>query len=227
MAKKKQQEDEVLVDVGGSISKAERFFEENGKALTGVALAIFVIVAGYFAYTRLYLKPLEQEAQRAIFEAQQLFEADSLEQAVNGAGSRMGFLEIADEYSNTKAGNLANYYAGVSYLQMGQYENAIRLLDEFNTDDPILSVMAVGTIGDAFMELGQTEEALEYYDQASRESDNALVVPYYLQKAGLVAEMQGEFDAAKDYFERIKSDFSDSKQGADIEKYIARVEAKL
>lgn len=226
MAKKSKHDEDVLVDVGNSLSSAERFFEENKLRITAAAIIIAAIVGGYFAYTQLYLGPQEEEAQAELYHAQQHFSNDSLQKAIQGDGQHLGFLDIAADYGATQAGNLANYYAGVSYLQLKEYKNAIRLLDEFSTDDPILSVLQKGAIGDAFMELGQTEEALDYYDEAIEESDNDFVVPFFLKKAGLTAELAGDFEEAQEYFEEIKDDYPDSKQATDIQKYLGRVIAK-
>ncbi len=226
MAKhKKQQEEEVLVDVGQGLTRIERFLEENRKSITFIAIGLFVIVGGYFAYLYLYQQPREEEAQTEIFSAQQYFEQDSLRLAVEGDGRNYGFVDIADKYSGTKAGNLANYYAGISYLNMGQYENAIEYLDEFSSDDPVLSVIATGSIGDAFAELGQMDEALDYYERAVSGQENAFIVPFYLQKAGMTAESLGEYDKAVKFYERIRKDFKDSEQAADVERYIAHAEA--
>ncbi len=227
MAKKKNQEDEVLLDVSQSISKVEKFFEENGRNITIALIGIFVVVGGYIGFIKFYQEPLEEEAQTEIYHAQHWFEVDSFQQAVNGMGDKLGFLDIAADYSGTNAGNLANYYAGISYLRLGEYENAIRLLDEFHTNDPVLSVIAVGSIGDAFLELGQNAEALEYYSKAAKINSNNFVVPFYLLKAGLTAEIMGENAKALEYFQRIKSEFPDSRQGLDIDRYIGRIEAKL
>ena len=227
MAKKNTQEEEVLVDVTQSISKVEKFFEENRQSISIVMIAIFAVVAGYIGYKKFYQEPLEQEAQEQIYHAQRWFETDSFAQAVNGMGNKLGFLDIAADYSGTHAGNTANYYAGISYLRMGEYENAIALLDEFHSDEPVLSVIAKGSIGDAFMELNQTDEALEYYRKAVNTNSNDFVVPFYLLKAGLTAELTGDNEAALEYFQRIKSEFPNSRQGLDIDRYIGRIEAKL
>lgn len=226
MAKDNKKQEEVLVDVQGSYTKAERFFEENGKTLTGVLIGIFVVVGAYFAYSYYYQNPREQAAQEEIYYAESLFAKDSLQAAIDGINGHLGFLDVAADYSGTKAGNMANYYAGIAYLQLGQFENAIKLLDEFNTNDPILAVEATGAIGDAFLELDQPSEALNYYEEAAQISDNNLAVPFYLLKAGLVAEMQGNHSEAVSFYNRIKKDYPDSKQGADIEKYIAHAKAK-
>lgn len=227
MAKKNKQEDEVLVNVESQLTGLERFFEENRNMILGIGLAIFGAVAVYFAYTNLYKAPLEQEAQEEIFYAEALFQKDSLKEAVEGHKGHLGFLDIAADYSSTKAGNMANYYAGISYLQLGEFENAIKLLDEFSTNDPILSAEAKGAMGDAFLELGQPKEALDYYTQAGKVSTNSYIVPFYLLKAGLVAEMEGDYAVALKHFENIKKNYPKSKQAADIDKYIARAEVQL
>ncbi len=219
-------DDEVLVDVTQSITKAEKFFEENRKSITVIAVALFAIVGGYFAYLYFYLQPREEEAQQEIFWAQQYFEQDSLKLAINGDGAHYGFLDIAADYSGTKAGNLANYYAGICYLNLGEFDNAIALLDEFDSNDPILSVIAEGAIGDAFLELNQPKEALDYYKRAVSGQDNEFIVPFYLLKAGLLAELNGDNKEALNFYERIKKEFPDSKEASDIDKYIARVEIK-
>lgn len=226
MAKKKNQEDEVLVDVGESISKVESYIEENRKSLTFIAGGLIVIIVAYFAVDIFYQQPREQTGQEEIYKAQQFFEMDSLNLALNGNGQDLGFVDIADSYSGTKAGNLANYYAGVSYLNLGQFENAISYLDAFSSDDPILSVIAQGSIGDAFMEINQPKEALEYYAKSVSGKENDLVVPFYLKKAAVVAEEQGNLDDALKYLNRIKSKFKESPQAIDVDKYISRVETK-
>jgi len=223
---KQNKEEEVLVDVTGSITKAEKFFEENRKSITVIFIALFVIVGGYFAYLYMYLQPREQEAQQEMFWAQQYFEQDSLRLALRGDGQHFGFLDVADEYSGTKAGNLANYYAGVCYLNQGEFEKAIALLDEFDSNDPILSVIAKGAIGDAFLELEQPKEALEYYKRAVSGQQNSFIVPFYLLKAGMLAEQNGDLKAALGFYQRIKKDFPKSREANEIEKYIARAEAK-
>jgi len=226
MAKKNKQDEDLLVDVGQSLTKAEKFVEENRQSLTLIVGVLVVLVGGYFAYQSFYLKPLEKEAQEEIFQAQQYFESDSLKLAINGDGQNLGFVDIADEYSATKAGNLANYYAGISYLNLGEFKNAIEYLDKFSSNDPVFSIIATGSIGDAFWELEQPEEALDYYEKAVSGNENAFVVPFYLKKAGLVAEQLGDLDKAEKYFTRIKKEFKDSREAGDIEKYIARIEAK-
>lgn len=227
MSKKEtEQKEEVIIDVATSITKAEAFIEKNKKPISYVFIGVLALVAGYFGLTKLYLEPLENEAQLELYKAQENLDRDSLHLALNGDGVSMGFLEIAKEYSWTKAGNLARYYAGVCYLQMGEFEEAIRQMDKFSTRDPVFKVLANGVIADAFLELNQPNEALEYYNKAVNASDNEFVVPFYLKKAGMLAEEQGKLKDARKYFERLKKEFPKSQHSLDAEKFLARIEAK-
>jgi len=227
MAKKNNREEEVLVDVTQSISKVEQFFEENSRSIIIVVVAIFAISIGYITYDKYVVEPNEIAAQEEIYQAQHWFEVDSFEAAVNGLGDNLGFLDIAADYSGTAAGNLANYYAGMSYLRMGEFENAIKILDEYHTDDPVLAVNAKAAIGDAFMELNQAEDALEYYQKAISLNDNEFAVPFVLLKAGLTAESLGKNAEALEFYEQIKNDYPDSRQALDIDRYIGRMQAQL
>jgi tetratricopeptide (TPR) repeat protein len=224
---KKDQTTEVFENVEQSLTKAELFFEQNRNPLLIAVGALLGIALIYFGYTKYIQEPQEAEAQEMIFRAQKYFEQDSLRLALNGDGTNLGFLELADEYSSTKAGNLANYYAGICYLNMGEFENAIVYLDQFSANDEILSVIAKGAIGDAFLELNQPEDALDYYSKASASSDNNFVVPIYLLKAAQTAEILGDYKKALSFYERIKEDFADSREATDIEKQIAYAANKV
>lgn len=229
MAKKQEVKDqatEVFENVEQSLTKAELFFENNRNPIligVGVILGIALLIYGYKQFIQ---GPQEEEAQEMVFRAQKYLEQDSLKLALNGDGQNLGFLEIAEEYSWTKTGDLANYYAGICYLNLGQFEDAITYLDKFSGNDEILSVIAKGAIGDAFLELGQPEEALEYYTKASSVNNNEFVIPMYLMKAAQTAEMLNDYKKALTFYKSIQADFPESREAADIEKNISYAETK-
>jgi len=228
MAKKQDNTEEVFEGVEQSLTRAEQFLETNRNQILYVVGAIIVVVLGIYSYNTYVVAPQETEAQEKVFMAQKYLEQDSLKLALNGDGIfNLGFLEIADEYSSTKIGNTANYYAGVCYLNLGEFENAIEYLDKFSGDDEVLSVLAKAGIGDAFLELGQNDDALDYYKKAMAMNNNKFVIPLVLMKAAIVSEMQKDYKSALKYYERIESDFGDSREAADVEKYIAKMEAKM
>lgn len=226
MAKKDTTTEEVLIDVTQPISKAEKFIEDNQKSLGIILGSIIVIALAYWAYKNWYMMPREAEAQEYLGQVQLLIEQGNLEAALNGDDQNLGLIQIAEDYSGTDAANLAQYYAGSISLSTGKFEDAIGYLEDFSTDDPILGAQGFGMIGDAFLEIDQPEEAMEYYGKATKVSDNNFITPYYLMKYGQVCEAQGALKKAAQAYSRIKEEFGDSREAAEIDKYIERVAAR-
>jgi tetratricopeptide (TPR) repeat protein len=232
MAKKSSKQELDLLNnpeavADAAIGKAEKFIQANGKLVSTVVgiIAGFILLA--FGYVKFIQEPAELEAQDAIAPAQMAFERDSLRLALHGNMSQMGFLEVADTYSSTGSGELANYYAGLSFLGLGQPSDAIEAFDNYSASNEVLGAMALGGIGDAFAELNQAEEAHEYYRKAARADDNEFLSPFFLLKAGIAAEMIGDYREAKNHYQSIQSDYPLSTQAANIDGLIAYCEAKL
>jgi len=222
MAKKTDKTDRQFAQIEETLSKTERYIEDNQRSLTLIVGVIIVIIAIYLSFNKLYLDPLEQEAHADMYMAEIYFEKDSFNLALNGDGQYLGFLDIADEYSLTNAGNLANYYAGLCYLHTAQYEDAIDYLSDFSADDIILSTLALGCIGDAYLELQENDKAIKYYEKAVENHENDFTTPRYLMKQAAVLELDEDFEAALVIYNQIKEDYSKTQIGQDIEKYIVR-----
>lgn len=228
MAKEKETSgDKNIIAIEGALSKTEHFIEKNQKAIMIVVGAIIIVVLGYFGFKKFYLAPKETAAQSAMFWAERYFEKDSLRLALDGDGTNAGFLEIADNYGMTKSANLAHYYAGIIYLRQGKYEEAIEQLKSFDGDDEIISGMALGGIGDSYMELGDNDMALKYYLKAANKNDNKLTTPLFLMKAGWTYEIMNNYSEALKLYERIRTDYYKSSESRDIDKYIARAKGLL
>lgn len=225
MVKKKQDEnlaEQRLESIEESLSKTESFIIGNQKVISIALGVIVVIILGYFGFQKYYLEPKESEAQEEIYFSQRFFESDSLDKALFGDGNSIGFVAIADEYGLTKAGNLANYYAGMSYLKKGNFDLAIDYLKSFESSDHMVASMAAGGIGDAYMEKGDMSSAISYYLEAAHRDKNDFTTPLFLFKAGNVYELNKEYSDAIDAYQEIKSEFPFSKEALDIDKYIAR-----
>ena len=222
MAKQTDKTDKQFAQIEETLTKTEQYIEDNQKSLTVIVGAIVAIVAIYFGFTNFYLEPLEQEAHADMYMAEIYFEKDSFNLALNGDGQYLGFLDIADEYGLTNAGNLANYYAGLCYLHTAQFEDAIEYLSDFSSDDIILSTLALGCIGDAYLELEDNSSALKYYEKAADNTSNDFTTPRYLMKQAIVLEMDEEYEDALEMYNQIKEDYSKSQIAQDIDKYIAR-----
>ena len=162
-----------------------------------------------------------------MFMAENFFAKDSFNLALNGEGDVLGFLDIIEKYGSTPSGNLANYYAGLCYLYNGDYNNAIKYLEKFSSDDLVFNSLAKSNIGDAYMQLGDYKKAADYYKKAANEDTNELTAPIILMKAGLAFEKANDYKSALTMYERIEKEFTSSMEFRDIEKYITRTKEKI
>ncbi|UKJ08353.1 YfgM family protein [Solitalea lacus] len=213
------------LDLQGQFGKTEQFVTENKKSLL-IILGAVVVMGGLFIGWNLYHKSQDKEAQDQMFRAEQYFEVDSLDKALNGDGNYPGFAKIIDEYSGTKAANLAYYYAGICYLKKGEYQKAIDHLESYSSKDEVTSATSLGAIGDAYSELKQYEKAADFYQKAADKKLQSFS-PIYLMKLGMIYEELKKNDKAIEAYNTIKTEYSDSQQARTIDEYIARAEAKL
>jgi len=222
---KKVQANDNLKEVEHALTAAELFFEKNAKIISAVFGTAVVIALLLLATHRFYTIPHETKAKEQIFTAEQYFEKDSFNLALNGDGNYPGVLDIIDNYGRTPAGKLARYYAGISYLHIGKYKEAINYLEDFKTNDLLLKPVATGAIGDAYAELGNKEKALKYYEEAAEMKANSFTTPIYLLKEGRMLEMMGNKEKALAVYKTLKDKYGDSNEGRLVEKYIARLTA--
>jgi predicted negative regulator of RcsB-dependent stress response len=224
---KEQNADHNFEAIESTLSKSEQFIEKNQTKITIVVGTILAIVGLYIAYQKFIKAPKEKEALAQMFVAEQYFEVDSFKLALNGDGNYPGFSKIIDQYGSTKAGNLAKYYAGVSYIKLKEYDKAIDLLQDFSTSDEMLSAIAIGCIGDAYTEKNDLKNAVEYYSKAADKTDNKFSTPIYLMKLGRVYEHLSDFKNALNTYQRIKDNYAQTQEGRQIEKYITRVKLSM
>lgn len=224
MSKKGNKTDDQFAQIEETLSKTEQYIEENQQNLIRIVGGIIVVIALFVGFQRFIITPMEQDAQTDMFMAELYFQKDSFNLALNGDGQYLGFVDIADEYSWIKAGELAKYYAGLCYLNTGNFENAIEYLKDFSSDDITLSSLALGCIGDAYMELGDADNALSYYEDAASYTNNEFTTPRYMLKQAMIHENNGDYTDALALYKEIQSDYKSSREGDGIEKYIARAE---
>jgi TolA-binding protein len=227
MNKKIEENPSGFQSVENALSRTEQYIEENQKSLTIIIIAIVVVVGGYLGYKKFYLEPSNREAQAAMFVAEKYFEQDSFQLALDGDGANYGFLDIIDEYSVTKTANLANYYAGICYLRTGSYETAIEHLEKFDAEDILIASVALGAIGDCYLEMGDKEKAASFYLKAGQRKKNSFTSPVYLKKAGMVFEDLKQYDKALKAYNVIEKDYPDTEEGKLIERYITALKIKM
>lgn len=229
MAKKKQEsqsqgniieEPEIIVD------KAEEFFQDKKKKnFTFIFGGILIVaVVGWFLY-RGQIDSKNTEANEEMFQAMYFYEADSLNKALNGDGLNYGFLQIINDYSGTEAANLANLYTGSIYMNLSDFNSAIRYLSDFSASDYLMQARAYALIGDCHMELSQFEEAVNFYEKAVEYKPNESFTPVYLQKLAIARENAGQYAEAAEAYDEIITEYVRHRLVQESKKQKARLEA--
>lgn len=214
---------EIDRDLRNIFERVEHFVEDNRNTiLLGVGV-IALVLLGYLAYNNWWLPTKEAEAQEQLFRTQANFNKGDYDKVLNGDKDYPGALKIISDYSgSTKAVRLAYYYAGVAYLQKGEFQKAVDYLSDFSSDDEVVNAMALGATGDAYSELNKMGDAVSYYQKAAAASQNEFTAPMFLLKAGMAAETNKDYKAAANAYEQLNQKFPNTQQGRDAEKYLAR-----
>lgn len=224
MAEQKNQNEHLNVE--DALTQSEAFLIKYKNAIIGGVVALIVIITGVVMYNNLYAEPREEKAQAALFKGQEYFEQDAFEQALNGDSiAYTGFLKVADEYSGTKAANLAKAYAGICYAKLGKYEEAVKMLNDFDGDDQMVSPAMLGAAGNCYAQLNQLDKAAATLLDAAKKADNNTLSPIFLMQAGEILVKRGKLDDAIQAYTQIKEKYFQSYQAMNVDKYIEQ--AKL
>ena len=225
MAEQKHTQDPLDLEVAMSASEAFIIKYKN-KFLTGIA-AIVILVGGVLGYQHFISEPNEKKASEALFKGEQYFNADNFELALNGDSlGYEGFLNVANKFSGTDAGELANAYAGLCYAQLGNYEEAVNYLNKFNANDQLGSPALLGTMGNCYAQLGQLDKAAATLVKAADKANSQALSPIYLIQAGQIYEKLGKKSEAVSAYKTVKEKYYNSYQSMDIDKYIERASVK-
>lgn len=210
------------------------YYEQNKKMISYIGGGLALVIGVFLFFKLYYLPEQENEAVNEMFWAENLLEKDSFNLALNGGMMVMaadgqkqmkGFVQIADEYSMTKTGNLANYCAGICLMRTGKFDEAIERFSKYSGNDETIAPIAIGAIGDCHMELNQVDDAVKYYTKAADNNTNSFTVPYFLKKAAMANETRGNYAEALQNYERIQKEYPRSSEGTEIDKDIAKVKA--
>lgn len=209
------------------LQNIQGWWQKNQKTVLIAIVAIVVVIGGWFGYKKLVVEPKEEKANLAIYPAQRYYNKDSFALALNGDGPHKGVLYIINNYGGTKAANLAKYYAGTSYLHLGDFNNAIKYLSDFSTDAKQLQMMAYGALGDAYSSVKKNDEAISSYKKAAETFDSdELNASEYLFRAGALSQLIGKKDEAVTIYEQLRDKFPNTLRGRDAEKYINTIRVK-
>lgn len=198
-------------------------YEANKKRINTIIIVVLVAVIGGLAYSELHRKPTIEKAATSVAWAQRMLEVDSFNLALNGNAEHPGFLKVQKKYSGTPTANLCNHYIGVCYLHMGDFDKAIKYLEDFNGKGTQLSYASWGALGDAYMEKGNTEKGIKYYEKASSNKDDKVFTPMFLYRLAVAYEISNKTEQAQKAYQRIKDEYPQAQVAQDIDRHLARV----
>lgn len=200
--------------------KIKNWMNGQNKVLVYGAGLFLLLTVGYIAYQYLYKMPREKEGLVAIYKTQELFDNDSFRMVAPEAA------KLADKYSGTKAGELAEYMAGASYLNLGDYKKAIDFLEGVSFSDQVMQYQVCGLLGDAYIENKDLDAGLKQYLKAAKNADNEMSIVWWSRKAARVYEKKNEWEKALEIYEKLKKDYPEGEFTPEADKYIYRAKAK-
>lgn len=225
MAEQKNTLDPLNVDE--ALATSETFLLKYKNIILGAVIGVVVVVCAVVGYQHFISEPKELKASEALFKGQEYFSNSNYDVALKGDSlGYAGFLKIAAEFGGTDAGNLAMAYAGLSYAQLGQYEEAVKCLNSFSADDYLVAPALIGTMGNCYAQLGQLDKAAAMLLKAADKANSTSLSPIYLIQAGQLLEKLGKKSEAIAAYRQVKQDYPNSYQAMDIDKYIEAASIK-
>lgn len=222
-ARNKPGEEKITVVESNPLEGIAAKYESNKKRINTIVTIVLAAIVGFFAYQKLYSEPREAKAASKMSYAQSMFEIDSVDNALNGDGQHPGFLKIQKQYSGTSSANLTHYYAGICYLKKGDFQKAIKQLEDFDGKGTQVAYAAWGVMGDAYMETGNTKKGIEYYNKAAGNDKDEAITPLYLYRAGVAYEMSNQPEEAKKAYVKVRDNYPQSMQARDVTRNLARL----
>ena len=225
--------EEVFNKLDATASRTEEWVAKNQKVILGIVGVIALAAVGYILFNKFVAEPKQEQALNDIYQAQVYFNEaltntqnpDSLfNLALKGGEGKLGLVNLAEQYSGSKAGNVANYYAGMAYLHIKDFKNAEKYLLEYDAQDVMTKAIALGALGDAYSELNKVDEAIASYKKASEVDENDFTAPKYLMKAAQLAYLNNKKAEAHAMFSTIKEKYETSREALNIDALIAMTE---
>lgn len=220
------------------VEKAKGFWSKFSQPIIYIGTAIILVGGGWLAYKNLVKIPNETKSAEQIFPAEQLFDKmtqagfnkDSIGLVLNGGNGFTGVLKIASNFGSTAAGNRAEFIAGACYLHNKDFNNAVKHLKEFSTNSKQPQSAAYRMLGDAYSELKNNDDALNYYKKAIDAADLKDESTRFLSlsRAALFCDAIGKNKEAIAYYQQIKEEITptflrDNRIDFQVDKYLARL----
>lgn len=219
MAKEsKKQETRTSIDeLNESLSGLEQRVEQNKKSVIWYAVALLVVIGlglGYYYGKKSAKEDAGEMIGKADIELMQGNDSVALAQ----------YQAVAAEYSNEVA-NRANLNAAILLYQKGNYEEALKAVENYDVEEELVGAASQSLKGDCLVNLKKYDEAVAAYDEAiSVANGNELYAPVFMMKKATVLSAQQKYSDAAAIYQNIKDNYSKyvNAYRVNIDKYIDR-----
>jgi tetratricopeptide (TPR) repeat protein len=221
LSRKEIKEDKLV----STYYKAYGFFEENRQRLYlyGGILAVLIIAVVFYINNK---KQNNEEAGKYLSRILNLYDSGSYLEAIEGQqGTEVkGLKYIVDEYGNTENGENAKIYLANSYSMLGKFDEAFNYYEDYGGDNEIFKATALAGKAGIHASRNEFENAAELYNNAARVSQENVLNPDYMLKAGINYMKAGKNEEAKELFEKIKKDHNTSTAYREVERYLVQIQ---
>ena len=224
MSKKLSKEDleqDLLIEYS---SRFVHFYSQNKAAILGGGLGVLLLIGliiGYFVH----INQQEIQAQELLGIAEQSLAQGNIERALHGDEDdfSLGFIQIADNFGRTSAGNLASYYAAVAEFELGNYESSLNHIKKFNLPSGIIGVTPIMLHANILLELERYGDAARMFDKAAEWDVNEGTTPINLYSAAEAYAEAGMYSEARDRLDRIMDNYPGSAVASRAERLLGNL----
>jgi len=221
-------------DIRQNISISEQIAEQvhkNRTPILGFIVLVLVVIASYSIYNN-YHEKYETEAQAVLFEAERLFNANlsmgefaketSKEPTkVDTTQVEEKLSSIVNEFPKTKARMQASTLLAQIYLNNGDNSKAVEVLEQsfqhFSGD--LIDTLVGLKLTNLYEKNKQCDKALPVLEKLTK-SDVQEFKPEAILRQGLCEEILGNAEKAKQSFQKLATEYGDTVQGQQAQKYL-------
>ena len=123
------------------------------------------------------------------------------------------FEVVLNSYGRTKAGHLALYYSGLCLMDLGNYDEATRRLEEFITTggEPFIQDIARSALAQCYFQKKDFEASAKMWKQISEESQTLFPRDEALLNLARSVESQGKIPEAMEIYRKITMEYPGTK----------------
>lgn len=196
--------------------------ETNRTVVYGGLVVVIVALAMIFGFS--YIQSSKNaEAADLMAEAVARYESGDYAAAIDGDMFFTGLVEIAEKFGGTKAGNLARFYAADALYRTGDLERSLAFFHAYDKDGDYIGASAYAGEAAISETNGDFNSAGDLYLRAATIFESNVTSPDYLMKAARSYEASDDASAARKVYERLREDYPVSREGQNVEFYLARL----